>query len=859
MEGELIHDPQWTVMTIIGNVAIVRSGLRIGGVAFGTCTNRHRGTTPFFMRNNSVVIHWQYCCCRTLVFHFRVLVAMNKNLIALSVSRILAGSMLIVAGDSAIAQQSNGVEAAGDSSESERKSLETIVVQGEIVYRDRTADIAPTLSYDLEYFQRFEPLTVGDMLKRVPSVAFVSDVLEYDGARLRGLDPGYTQILINGKKVPGAGADRSFFVDRIPAELVERIEIVRSPSANRSGDAMAGALNIVLRDAYAFDGKYLRAGAMRFDDGDFKGTYGGVASSALGDGRLLAGFNVQGRHNPKLKRSDRFEQPAGDFVDAENQTDTRDGTDYSFNLSYNAEIGPGELSLTGFYVRTDRTETENSLEYNDPTNTGRDHLLSINEQIVDIDQDNQALGAAYNFDMWGGRTKIDVGFAKFDDARFDTEEESGFDDDDTPPSFDEREGTRTLTDQDDSERSFTLSHERDFAAANTLEFGLDFTGKDRETVLRISEVDVDVEGAALPPYADFDRVASRIEERRVDPYLMFSGRGEALSWETGLRYENTESDISTDDAIDSNDYSALLPSAHIKWDLSDANRINLSVGRTVRRPNFNQVLPLLLEEEFGDNDFIGNPLLEPELAWGVDFGFERRLGTQGIVGFNIFYRDVSDLIEVINSGAPSATAVGDYEDDVEEFLDENPGATPATPGYPEFDPDSFVYTAANLGDGEVYGFEFDLSTPLSAIGLPDTGLFVNYSWLDSSVNDDFGSRRFNDQARYVSNIGFIHDFREWGAAFGASYRRQGDAFARLLAEEVGTSYGADLEVFVEKRFGEQLAVRLTGSNLLNARKNEFFNKFDTAADQIDREFDEFELESEKAGPVFQLIARYAFD
>ena len=37
------------------------------------------------------------------------------------------------------------------------------------------------------------------------------------------------------------------------------------------------------------------------------------------------------------------------------------------------------------------------------------------------------------------------------------------------------------------------------------------------------------------------------------------------------------------------------------------------------------------------------------------------------------------------------------------------------------------------------------------------------------------------------------------------------------------------------------------------------NKFDTAADQIDRDFDQFELESKKSGSVFQLIARYAFD
>src|SRR3546814_19167865 len=45
----------------------------------------------------------------------------------------------------------------------EPKQLDTVVVQAEIAYRNRTPDIAPVLSYDLEYFQRFEPNTVGDI------------------------------------------------------------------------------------------------------------------------------------------------------------------------------------------------------------------------------------------------------------------------------------------------------------------------------------------------------------------------------------------------------------------------------------------------------------------------------------------------------------------------------------------------------------------------------------------------------------------------------------------------------------------------------------------------------------------------
>lgn len=70
-----------------------------------------------------------------------------------------------------------------------------------------------------------------------------------------------------------------------------------------------------------------------------------------------------------------------------------------------------------------------------------------------------------------------------------------------------------------------------------------------------------------------------------------------------------------------------------------------------------------------------------------------------------------------------------------------------------------------------------------------------------------------------------------------------------MLAEVATQYGADLEVFVEERFGKQMALRLTGSNLLDASKDEQFNKFDTLTDQIDRDFDEYEVETESAGPV----------
>ena len=113
--------------------------------------------------------------------------------------------------------------------------------------------------------------------------------------------------------------------------------------------------------------------------------------------------------------------------------------------------------------------------------------------------------------------------------------------------------------------------------------------------------------------------------------------------------------------------------------------------------------------------------------------------------------------------------------------------------------------------------------------------------MQSSIRDDFGSRRFNGQSKYVYNFGMIQNFPKIGGTIGATYRKQGPAVDRIIGEEIRTTYGADLEVFIEKRFGKSFTLRAVGSNLLNGAKDEVFNKFTTIGDQRSRSFDEYEL------------------
>ncbi len=788
---------------------------------------------------------------------------MAKIFKAAQLASVAGAAISLAAFQPALAQTTQTTQTTQDEIASAEDS---VVIQG-IGYRDRTDETAPVLVYDTDYFQRFEPLSAGDALKRVPSVTFLSDVLESDGVRLRGLDPAYTQILINGEQVPGAGsssgsfgngAETAFFVDRIPAELIDRVEIVRSASANRSGDAMAGALNIVLKDGYALDGGYVRLGALAFDDGRVREQAGVVWGGEIGEGRLLVGASVQGRRNPKQKLSLRYDDAGGTLQNIEDQSDVRNGTDYSANFAWETPVGEGaEFTLDGFFVKTERFQDEDSLEYvslstGPATNRARKQLSTVNTNDVSIDQESYSLNAGYALDMLGGRTKLKAGFAAFKDDTSEFENEAEYLRGSELPAIGDPAANRQYPEVDrftrdlepfaidDQEMNAKVEHERAFGDLD-LQFGLQFRQKERDTTLGTGRfranqpngtIAPDASGTGILGYTDPAVVLTRsnIQRSNIDPFVQVNSDSGALSWEAGLRVENMTLEV---DGVE-NELTTVLPSAHFGWEVLDGGRVRGSVARTIRNAPFAFLFTGVLEEELGANDFQGNASLEPETAWGLDLGYEQQLGKSGVWGVNFFYRDVKDLIEIFNTGAPGSA-----------------DAPPAELAY--------IFSARNTGDGQVWGVELDLSSDLSSIGLPDTGVFANYSWLDSDVEDEFGSRRFNSQAEYVYNFGFIQDITMWDAAFGMTYRKQGAAESRLVSEEVVTTYGADLEVFIEKSLGDNFTLRFVGSNLLNAKKEETFRKFALLSNQISGTIDdEFELEVEEGGPVYQIVGRYSF-
>jgi len=742
-----------------------------------------------------------------------------------------------------------GLMAQNSASELDDSSqLQPLTVFGEAIYRNRTDDINPVLSYDQEFFQRYEPESVGDMLKRVPGVAFNSDVGEYDAPQLRGLPSGFTQVLINGERIPGASADRSVFVDRIPAELVQRIEIVRSPTARLDSQGIGGTINIILKDSLSYQGlvasvggSYFTGDSLRDIDDKFRGrgsvTYGGQAGDL---GFLLSGSFTE-RRTPKNKETSVFSD--GELDEFITERDIRDSDDTAFNWDFDLDNQSlGRWQLDGFYINTDRKESQIEsvfepdvddltpfLDDRINVDSGLFEALELTDQLEDINQDQWEIDLETQQQLASILIlSAGISYGEFNEDIETTEIEFNLEDE-------EREDALETINTNDEELEFNLDFDWSLSNNQSLQFGGLARLRDRSQQNREFELDDGVLEEDTPNSGVFD-----IDENIFAGYLLHQWTPDAvsgLSMEHGVRVEFTDLDTFNPNAEPSSSnqsYTDVNPSASYRLDLSPRDRLRLSAARTLRRPGFDQLTPFIDEEEPDDDSATrGNPALENETAWGIDFGYEQLFADgQGIAGVNLFYRKIDDLIELRNTG---------------EVLED---------GTESFDVFSFV----NVGDGKLYGIEGDFSAPLSFLSMPNTSLFGNGVLLESEVDDQFtgNQRDFNLTPDYIYNVGFNQVIPAWGLSFGLSYQRQGKILDLQELEDEVQSRDGFLEAFIEKRFNDQLLLRLTGSNLLDQLKVERKTNFDSLQDRIDMNVDSTEIELEETGPWFRLVLRAAF-
>jgi outer membrane receptor protein involved in Fe transport len=458
----------------------------------------------------------------------------------------------------------------------------------------------------------------------------------------------------------------------------------------------------------------------------------------------------------------------------------------------------------------------------------RGDLEVVENQLEDIQQQNLNIVGDYRLPIGTDEAQVLFGYNLFRDDLNTSEDAFDVEDDVTELTFEN-------IDTKDQDWFGTLAYTANLNNLVSVKFGIDGRIKTRDFDQTILAGDLGDELEEESSLGEFD-----LEERRADPYVKANWTLlPNLTVETGVRYELTDREITGPGfTTTTSDFAELNPSAHIRYGLTETTMLRFSVARTVLRPAFDQLTPAVLIQDPTDRFATqGNPDLAQETAWGIDVGFDQKFGDRGIFGFNFFNRDIKDKIELVGTGAVT-------DGDLCEDLDEN-------------EVQCEILTYQNLGDGRAYGIEVDVDTPLTVVGLPNTTIFTDYTWLQTELTDPVTGRKreFNDQPSFLLNVGFIHSLPEWNSAFGASYQQRGDSAEFVYDEITDLSYEGNLEAFWETRLGKSTVLRFTGANLLDAEKVEDVRIFEG---DLNGELIEGERETERSGRLFLMTLRQAF-
>ena len=288
-------------------------------------------------------------------------------------------------------------------------------------------------------------------------------------------------------------------------------------------------------------------------------------------------------------------------------------------------------------------------------------------------------------------------------------------------------GRRVLADSLDHTATLSGKYLAPLGSSHSLGLGWDAS----RTLRTEARVQRDTTFAGVPLYAldeDYEAVVNRMALFAQDEWAVT----DRLQAYIGLRWEALQTDV-TGRTMDQVRHKSRVasPVAQLLWKLpgSEKDQVRIALSRTYKAPATRLLVPRRYTVNNGNSpsnpDVRGNPDLRPELAWGLDAGYETYFGKSGMVSISTYLRRVQGV---------TVTQV---------------------------DPDSrpWMATPANKGDANVAGIEADTRfLPHKDLDLR-ANLGINRSSLQAVPGPD---NRLAEQVSATANAGF--DYR-YSAAF----------------------------------------------------------------------------------------------
>ena len=612
-----------------------------------------------------------------------------------------------------------------------------------------------------EEIQKQGDANLGEVLKRLPGVTVQGAPGRGGAIRMRGLGGGYTQILLDGERLPPG-----FSIDSLLPEQVERIEILRAPTAETGARAIAGTINIVLREGQKANPDDLKITRSR-EYGHDSTLLNWVHNLNIQPLTGTLTMSVTDQYRPDSSSSVITSNVLGDSTRSNESLGRRQAMHANARLQWRGEQGK-TLTLTPFVVYSDfagngliqanRLGTEAS-ETAQTLNQSRFAMARLNGQWA------QRLSADDRLEV-----RFGVGQSEYD-LRLDQTL--------TTPSATTPLLLNTTQYQNFIDRSGSLSSKWTRAMDNGHQV---VSGLELEGVRRVEEA----RGLLDDNAGDLTASTLRWAAYAQDEFKI----NRHWSAHTGLRYETITTEANATSGLKSNTSSVWTPLLHALWkpDPTKRDQVRMSLTRSYRTPTLHNLMarPVSSGEVISRPtrpDRIGNPDLRPELATGIDVAFERYLAGGGVLSANVFRREITDLIRYT--------------------VTQQNGR--------------FVSSPINIGDASTQGLELEAKFRLNQAftdALP-IDIRSNVSFFGSNVKQVPGpNNRLDQQPDMTANLGADYRIRGIPLTLGGNLNWNPDYDTRRTEQSMfyqGVKRVVD--VYGLWRISPASAIRLTVSNL----------------------------------------------
>ncbi|MFV8838832.1 TonB-dependent receptor domain-containing protein [Salinimicrobium soli] len=503
--------------------------------------------------------------------------------------------------------------------------------------------------------------TVADALNNVPSVSVDIE----GGISLRGNEN--VRILINGKPSAMAGFGNTDVLSQLPADAIDRVEVITSPSARYDAEGTAGILNIILKKekTLGFNGSV----SAQVGDPDQLGLSANVNLRTdkfnIFNTTGFRYFDAPGNSFADTRYFNYIDDETGELVEPEVNRSIEDRTYDRLNRNFYTSLGAeyfitdmSSITATGFYRYGEDEDltTNNSTEFTD------EGTLRTVRKENEIENDNSyqiALNYINKFNESGHQLTADFQYERDEETQEADINEQIISNTTVEDPFFPLEETYTT----ETQNEYLVQTDYVRPIGEDAQFEAGYRGNFEEEV---TDYELRIENRTTGNL-DVDPLTNvfTYTENVNSFYSQYGNKFGQFSFLLGLRLENTqlkgkidsgltedelreEFNIPIDTDFDNN-YLGLFPTVNLIYELGEQENITLGYNRRINRPRGWFINPFPSRAS-RTNIFQGNPNLQPAFSNAFDLGYLKRWEKLTLTS-SVYYQHETDSFERVEQSS----------------------------------------------------------------------------------------------------------------------------------------------------------------------------------------------------------------